>query len=183
MCIYAFKEIASNYRSLTSTMFVCFLDASKAFDRVNYAKLFQKSSLRGVPCYLIRILVFWYAKQTVMLTCGDVMSVPFHVTNGVRQGGILSPFLFNVYMDELSNRLNGCKTGCLIGELFINHLMYANDLVICCPYHAYSTGLQQMLKVCSEYGVELDVKFNSKKSLIMIIKVKDGRKLSFLSFI
>ncbi len=94
MCIYAFKEIVSKYRSLKSTMFVCFLDACKAFDRVNHTKLFHKLSLRGVPRYLIRILVFWY---------------PFHVTNGVRQGGILSPFLFNVYMDELSNRLNGCS--------------------------------------------------------------------------
>ncbi len=54
-------------------------------------------------------------------------------------------------MDELSNRLNSYKTGSLIGELLINHLMYAYDIVIFCPD---STGLQQMLKICSEYGVE-----------------------------
>ncbi len=155
-------------------MFVCFLDASKAFDRVNHAKLFHKLSLRGVPC---RILLFWYAKQTMMVRWGDAMSGPFHVTNSVRQGGILSHFLFN--MDELSNRLNGCKTGCLIGELLINHLMYADDLVIFCPY---SAGLQQMLKICPEYGVEFDVKFNSKKSHIMIIKAKNDRKFYFPQF-
>ncbi len=157
MCIYAFKEIVSKYHSLNSTMFVCFLDASKAFEGVHHAKLFHKLSLRGVPRYLIRILVFLYARQTMMVRWGDVMSDPFHVTNGIRQGSILSPILFNVYMDELPNRLNGCKTGCLIGEQLINHLMYADDLVIFCPY---STGLQQMLKICSEYGVEFDVKFN-----------------------
>jgi len=61
-------------------------------------KLFHKLSLRGVPCYLIRILVFWYANQTMMVRWGDAMSDPFHVSNGVRQGGILSPFLFNVYI-------------------------------------------------------------------------------------
>ncbi len=59
-------------------------------------------------------------------------------------------------MDELSNRLNECKTGCFIGELLIKHLIYADDLVIFC------TGFQQMLKIYSEYGVEFDV--NSKKS-------------------
>ncbi len=60
----------------------------------------------------------------------------------------------------MCNGINGCKTGCLIGELLINHLMYADDQVIFCPY---SAGLQQILKICSEYGVEFDVKFNSKR--------------------
>ncbi len=53
--------------------------------------------------------------------------------------------------------------------------MYADDLVIFCPY---SAGLQQMLKICSEYGVEFDV----KKSDVMIIKVKDDRKFYFPQF-
>ncbi len=83
-------------------------------------------------------------------------------------------------MDELSYRLNGSKTGCFIGELLINHVMYVDDLVIFCPY---SAGLQQMSKICSEYGVEFDVKFNSKKSHIMIIKkLKMTESFIFLSF-
>ncbi len=96
----------------------------------------------------------------MMVRWGDAMSDPFHVTNGVRQGHILSPFLFNVYMNELSNKLNGCKVGCLISELLINHLMYADDLVIFC---SYSAGLQQMLKICSEYGVELMLNLTQKR--------------------
>ena len=54
----------------------------------------------------------------------------------VRQGGILSPFLFNLYMDELSCRLNKCNIGCMCGDLRVNHLMlmYADDLVVLCPY-------------------------------------------------
>ena len=61
---------------------------------------------------------------------GNSLSDPSHVNNGVRQGGILSPYLFNVYMDDLSQSLNCCKTGCLSGEIIINHLMYADDLVL-----------------------------------------------------
>ncbi len=95
---------------------------------------FTNTTIRGVPHYILRILVFRYARQTMMVRWGDATSDPFHVTNGVRQGGILSPFLLNVFMDELSNRLNVCKTCCLIGELLINHLMYTDDLVIFCPY-------------------------------------------------
>jgi len=82
-------------------------------------------------------------------------------------------------MNELSNRLNGCKTGCYVGERLVNHLMYADDLVIFCPY---SAGLQNMLKICSEYGVQFDVKFNNKKTHIMVVKAKDDRKMSLPQF-
>ncbi len=55
--------------------------------------------------------------------------------------------------------------------------MYADDLVICCPY---SSGLQHMLTMSSDYGIEFDVKFNSTKSHVMIAKTKEDRQ-SFLS--
>ena len=88
MCIYALKEIVQKYRSLNSTMFLCFLDASKAFDRVNHAKLFEKLVQQGTPGYLVRILMFWYAHQSMIVRWGDAMSEPFQVSNDVRQGGI-----------------------------------------------------------------------------------------------
>ncbi len=96
-----------------------FWDDSKTFDRINHAKLFHKLSIRGVPGYLIRILVYWYARQIITVRLGDAISESVTVFNGVRQGDILSPFLFNVCMDDLSNRLNVCKTGCLIGSMLI----------------------------------------------------------------
>lgn len=96
MCIYVLKEIIQKYHSLNSTMFLCFLDASKAFDRVNHARLFEKLVQRGTPGYLVRILLFWYSHQSMTVRWGDAMSEHFHVSNGVRQGGILSPYLFNL---------------------------------------------------------------------------------------
>ncbi len=56
MCIYTLNEMVLKYRRLNSTMFLCFLDASKAFDRINHLKLFEKLLKRGTPGYLIRIL-------------------------------------------------------------------------------------------------------------------------------
>ena len=71
---------------------------------------------------------------------GSVTSDPFLVTNGVRQGGILSPFLFNMYMNDLSLILNASGTGCRIGDSLINHLMYADDLIIFSPYIVRQIG-------------------------------------------
>ena len=179
-CIYALKEVVSKYRRQNSTMFMCFLDASKAFDRINHGKLFVKLQERGVPPYLIRILQFWYTQQTMQIRWGSSLSAPFQVTNGVRQGGILSPVFFNVYMDDLSKKLKECKTGCMVGESLINHLIYADDFVIMSPY---SAGLQQLLKVCSSYGVQYDIKFNPKKSVIMIAKTKEDQNQKFPLFL
>ena len=64
---------------------------------------------------------------------GGTYSTFFSVTNGVRQGSILSPYLFNIYVDDLSVALNACRVGCCVGKVLINHLMYADDLVILAP--------------------------------------------------
>lgn len=165
----------SRYTSLNSSVFLCFIDASKAFDRINHEKLFLKLLDRVAPKFLVRILVFWYAHQTCQVKWDNVVSAPFCVSNGVHQGGILSPILFNVYMDELSHQL----TGCLVGGTTVNHLLYADELVLLCPY---SAGLQQMLKVCSQYGLDYDIKYNAKKSHIMIVRSAVDRKSTFPTF-
>ena len=121
-CIYVLKETINNYVEKQSSVYLCFLDASKAFDRVNHFKLFQKLVNRGVPAYLVRILVFWYSSQTMYVRWGNMTSKGFKVTNGVRQGGILSHYLFNLYMDDLSLILGTKYAGCKIASRIINHL-------------------------------------------------------------
>ncbi len=49
------------------------------------------------------------------------------------QGSLLSPALFNVYMNELSEELSDCRTGCMLGNTTVNHYMYADDLVVFSP--------------------------------------------------
>ena len=82
-------------------MFVCFLDASKAFDCVDYSVLFHKLVDRKFPAYIMRLLWNWYGDHFARIQWSGVLSDNFNICNGVRQGGILSPFLFGVYIDEL----------------------------------------------------------------------------------
>ena len=163
-CIYVLKEIIDAYRVLNGSVFTCFLDASKAFDRVSHSILFEKLNIRGVPRYIIRLLMYWYANQTMCVRWGGVYSNYFGVSNGVRQGGILSPYLFNIYVDDLSINLNACRSGCYLDGLCINHLMYADDLVILSPSTA---GLSKLLLICEVYGISHIILYNYKKSATM----------------
>ena len=98
-----------------------------------------------------------------------VLSHGFHVSNGVRQGGILSPYLFNVYMDDLSIALNGCHTGYVVDNIPVNHLLYADDLVVFAPS---ISGLRELLKVCDVFADSHDIKYNPNKSQVLISRGK-----------
>ena len=154
---------------MNGNVHLCFLDASKGIDRINHRLLFEKLINRGVPKCLVRILSFWYACQEMCVRWGFTYSKCFGVANGVRQGGVLSPYLFSVYMDELSSLLNKYRTGCYIGNRIVNHLMNADDLVVIAPS---GVGLQRLLDVCSEFGLSHDVKYNALKSYVMCCRSK-----------
>ena len=77
------------------------MDASKAFDKVNHWHLLDKLLNRGIPLCLVRLLMFWFSNQDYIVKWNNLHSNSFKVTNGVRQGGILSPRLFTVYVDAL----------------------------------------------------------------------------------
>ena len=178
-CIYVLKEVINLYNSLNTCISTCFLDASKAFDRVNHQLLFQKLEKRKVPGYIIRILTFWYEHQTMSVQWGNLLSESFHVSNGVRQGGILSSYLFNVYIDDLSTRLNGLSIGCKLGDLLINHLMYADDLVLISPS---TRGLFKLIAECQKYGLEFDILYNPLKSAVMFFKPKCMNNINMPTF-
>ena len=75
---------------------------------------------------------------------GNTISTHFTVANGVKQGGVISPILFNIYMDKLSIALNNSGIGGYLGNVFLNHLCYADDL---CLISLSSTGMQQLLNI------------------------------------
>ena len=135
-----------------------------------------------MPPNLLHLLMFWYANQKFQIGWGGVRSQKFSTTNGIRQGGLISPLLFNVYMDNLSCKLNVLGVGCYVSNTCINHICYADDLVILAPS---VRALQCLLDQCSKYAEEHDVTFSvgvDGKSQCMICWLRKYRSKFLPSF-
>ena len=178
LCIYTLKELIDYYKTRGTTVYVTFVDASKAFDRIDYWLLFDKMIKKGVPLFIIKLLVVWYSRQRMFVRWGDTCSTTFCVTNGVKQGGIISSMLFNLYMDDLSLMLNCYGIGGYIGTFFINHLCYPDDL---CLISLSSSGMQHLLNICNEYATTQKLLYNRSKSFSLCFK-KNTLKVSAPSF-
>ena len=127
---------------------------------------------RNVPLVIVRIIAFWYQTQTMCVKWGKVDSEYFNVSNGVRQGGILSPKLFAIYVDDLSHELTLCKSGCYIDDQCMNHVMYEDDICLMAPS---AVGLQKMLDVCFDFSLRNDIMFNPVKSVCVTFKPKNSK--------
>ena len=71
LCIFTLKELLSKYTSRSSPVFLCYLDASKAYDRVSHTPLFKILLDRGIPTFILRLLAYWYDTQTMSVQWGS----------------------------------------------------------------------------------------------------------------
>jgi len=103
--VYSVRNVIDHYVSNSSTVIVCSIDLTKAFDRMNHYVSFPKLILMKFPSKLLHVLEKWF---TMFLSCvkwGDQISSFYKLLAGVRQGGILSPVLFAIFMDGLVNKI------------------------------------------------------------------------------
>ena len=111
-CTFVVKETVQYYLNGGSSAYVMLLDASKAFDRVDYLKLFNLLLKKDTCPIVCRLIVMFYTNQSARIKWDNAYSLPFTITNGVKKGGVLSPLLFGIYMDQLFDVLIISKLGC-----------------------------------------------------------------------
>ena len=88
---YAVKSLCDYYVTRGSTVNVCFLDISKAFDKVNHYSLFCKLMNHNTPVEFINVLVNWYSRCSYSVRIDMTLSHTFRTICGVCQGGVFSP--------------------------------------------------------------------------------------------
>jgi len=115
---------------------------------------------------LVCILRNWYDKLCSAVSWNGNTGPTFSVLCGVRQGGILSPVLFNIYIDDLIVTLCNSGYGAYIGNVFSGCITYADDIAL---ISVNCRGLSKMLEICEAYGCIWDIQFNPQKSQLITI--------------
>ena len=157
-CTWLVKEVADYYQKRGTPIIGVTLDCSKAFDMCRFDKLFEKLIARGVPPVVVRILIHIYEEQSACVKISDYTSASFGITNGTRQGSVLSPTLFSVYLDDLLGQLRQLGVGCHVGGWWYGAVCYADDLMLLAPTR---TAAAMMLDCCEKYAAEHNLKFST----------------------
>ena len=180
MCTGLIKNVISRYCNNGSTVHGCFLDASKAFDRVDHSILFKKLLQRNLSPVVVRILLTWYMDQRAGVLWNGSFSYKFSISNGVRQGGVLSPILFTVYIDDLLLELEKQGVGCFWKHHFAGAVCYADDVALIAPS---ASALRLMLRACTQFASTHSLIFNaSKTQLIKFSRTSSGSDSTVFSF-
>jgi hypothetical protein len=170
--IFVVKSVVEYFNKYGSTVNIATLDISKAFDKVNIKCLMSKLIKKKIPICYVDILLYWYSHSTSCVKWKDSLSDEFRINAGVRQGGVLSPLLFAVYIDEVVDNLVSNGVGCRINNIFVGCVLYADDIVLLSvSLHA----LQSMINNVKRSLDNLDLMLNVGKCKVCRVGPKFKR--------
>lgn len=158
MCTWLVVESIDYFQRNGSDVYACVMDMSKAFDHVRHSTLFWKLIKKGISLISIRLLSIMYEKQIANVRWNNILSNTFPVKNGVKQGGVLSPWLYCAYIDDLFDLLRHNGTGCWVNGMFVGIVGYADDLLLLSPS---LDGLQEMVNNCEIFARSHNLTFST----------------------
>ena len=160
-------------------LFGCFVDFSKAFDSVPRDILLEKLKKHGISGKIFNIIQTIYLEDTVSIKIGNQHSSSFKTNKGVRQGCVLSPLLFNLFLADLQPILDKCGDNVKLDQQTgISCLLWADDILMLSETEA---GLQSKLSALEGYCLRNKLSVNTKKTQCMVFN-KSGRLLKNYKF-
>ena len=163
-CAFIYEEAVQSVREKGCKVYVAFLDVRKAFDTVWHLGLLVKIFQKGITGSIWKVIDNWYASSSSVLWNSSV-SKPFTIAQGVRQGGILSPLHYCLFVDELLDMLTAAQSGISISGIYCSAPMYADNLTLLADS---PDDLQKMLDISQEYADKWRYSFNTDKSAIKV---------------
>ena len=159
------NDTAAYTKARGSPLYVCSLDAEKCFDSIWHPGLFYKL-INTISDVQWLFLYNWYNNSYVQVRWDNKLSNKFKITKGMKQGSILSPQMFNKFINDLLIKLKSMSTGVRIYDFHLNMFAYADDLNL---VSTTAAGLQSLMNICHQYAHAWRMKFNPTKTNIVCI--------------
>jgi hypothetical protein len=181
------RHIMEKCLEFQRNIYMCFIDYAKAFDCVRHSALWTALHEMGIPAHLIHLIRNLYDGQAACVRTEKGNSDWFVLGQGVRQGCILSPSLFNLYAEFIMRRaMDGWSGGLSIGGRKVSNLRYADDTTL---ITTSMTEMAELLNRVKEESERLGLRLNVSKTKLMAIgpDVKeepflvDGKEVEFVS--
>ena len=112
-----------------------------------------------------------YTNQECSVRWGSQHSDYFNVSNGVKQGGVISPILFSCYIDKLFSQLEHSGLGCHVGASYARPFGYADNIALVAPS---LQSLRKMICICEQYAKTHSITFNPNKSKLLCYNVDEA---------
>ena len=159
------NDVASYSTAQGSSLYVCSLDAEKCFDSIWHPGLLYKL-MHVIPDVEWLFLYHWYLQSFAQVRWEKNLSKEFQISKGMKQGSMLSPRLFNIFINDLLTRLKNINSGIRINNFHLNVLAYADDLNL---ISTTPLGLQKLIDECLQYAQTWRMRFNPLKTSIVCI--------------
>ena len=164
LCSVLLNDVISYFKFGKTPLFICSLDAERCFDKIWHDGLFYK--LWGILHPTDWLLLYtWYRNLYAVVKWRRIYSKSFHMTRGTRQGSILSPKFFNVFINDLLIQLGGSNYGIRLGRHKINHFAYADDITL---ISSTAPGLQALIDICYGYAQNWSFTYGLNKSKCLV---------------
>ena len=162
--IFILQGLVQRQMMIGESLFVCFIDFSKAFDLVSRHILFYNIMKGGWTGRVIDTLRSLYSKTHYRVKRGGKLSPMIPSLTGVNQGGAASGILFRKYLQDLDEYLKK-DAGVCIGETLVAHLLWADDLVL---FSNTKKGIQKQLNGLKHFCANNRMIVNEAKTKLMI---------------
>ncbi|CAH2103439.1 unnamed protein product [Euphydryas editha] len=166
--IHVVKQVIQKSNEYGKTYYLAFVDYSKAFDSLKHSYIWDALHSQGVHPKYIRIIKNIYKESTAAIQT-ERKGPAFKVKKGVRQGDPLSPKLFSAVLEHIFRKINWDAFGININGEKLNHLRFADDLILLNENHQ---GLKVMLTQLDRESKKAGLTMNLDKTKLMTNHIK-----------
>ena len=177
--VFAVRQICEKKLEKHQEVFWAFMDLEKAYDRIDREALWQVLRIYGVGGCVLGGIQSFYVGSSACVRVGSDLSESFEVNVGLRQGCVMSPWLFNVFMDGVVRevKMRTMERGLMLKgqngwEWEVSQLLFADDTAL------VASTEERLQRLVNEFGVVCEkrkLRVNIGKSKVMVCSRQGGR--------